>query len=111
MKNSKTRVAVLLLSTLGLLTSAYGQTGATSSTESLTNSPLERRPAQILPHSGQAAASDRQTQSPPTRLDRLSRDQAPHKALPDSQRPPGAAVAAERYVFGRMDLATSDSPG
>jgi uncharacterized membrane protein len=43
MKNLQTHLAVLLLSTLGLLTGAYGQTAAASSTESVPNSSLQKK--------------------------------------------------------------------
>src|ERR1700722_19386520 len=110
MKNLQTQLAVLLLSTLGLLTGVHGQAGAASSRELLSSNPAQRRLAQTREHAEQTAPADKQTQSLPTRLDRLSRDRAPHAALPDSQRLPGAGGAAERYVFGRMDLAVDDYP-
>src|SRR5208283_3690322 len=97
MKNLTTQLAVLSLSTLGLLTGAFGQTGAASSTVASFNGPVQRRLAQIQARSGKAPAAARQTT-------------APRAALPVPQSLPGAPVAAERYVFGRMDLATTDYP-
>src|SRR5580704_10143815 len=97
MKNSRTQLAALLLFTLSLLTGAQGQTGAASSIAPLLNGPLQRRLAQIEARSGKVPGAARH---PP----------APHVALPVSQRLPGAPIAAERYVFGRMDLATDADP-
>jgi hypothetical protein len=115
MKNLTTTLVVLSLSTLCLLTGAYGQTGADSSSGSSPNIPARRRVAQLRERSGRVARADTQPQSEATRLDhaaldRIPRNQAPHAALHNSQRLPGAPVAAERYVFGRMDLATTDYP-
>jgi hypothetical protein len=110
MKKLNTRLAVLLLSTLGLLTGVYGQTAATSSTRSLPKTPSQRKLAQMRTGSGQTLAPDKQIQSPPTRLDPGMREHAAHAASPESLRLPGAPVAAERYVFGRMDLAVDAYP-
>src|SRR5208283_1910144 len=94
--------------------------GAVPSTESSLNRLLECRLAKILPHDGQLSTADKQTQPPTTRLEtelfahssiaRPSRDKSSRALSPDSLTPRGSPVAAERYVFGRMDLATGDSP-
>ena len=110
MQSLQTQLAVLLLSTLGLLTGIHGQKGTASSPELLLNNPAQHRLAQIREHAKQAVPADDQTQPSPTRFDRRSRDRAPHGVSPDSGRLPGAGGAAERYVFGRMDLATDDYP-
>jgi len=115
-KEFRFRTLLTLALVLAVCTVMAAQSeNANPTTESLRNSPLERRLAQILPHAGQGAASNKTTQPPTTRLDRTSfgrssRDEARHADLADSQRPAGAAVAAERYVFGRMDLATGSEP-
>jgi hypothetical protein len=114
------QLTAILLSTLYLLTGAYGQTGAASSARSLPATPLQRRLAQVREQGGRPATASTHKQSTATpldhaplvsaSLDRIRRAQAAHKAVPQSRRLPGASVAAERYVFGRMDLATDDFP-
>jgi hypothetical protein len=84
-----------------------------SAKESSYDSSFERRLAQILPHAGQNAPAAKPAQSLPARSDRASRTfpgQAHQAPGQDLARPLGASVAAERYVFGRMDLATDPTP-
>src|ERR1700689_2870149 len=74
---------------------------------------FERRLAQILPHPAKNAPAAKPAQSLPARSDRASRTfpgQAHQAPGQDLARPLGASVAAERYVFGRMDLATDPTP-
>jgi hypothetical protein len=122
MKKLQMQPAAILVSTLFLYLSAvaYGQTAGASSTQSLLSTPLQRKLAEVREHGGQGATVDTQKQSSSTplaqaplvsaSLDRMKRAQAAHKGTPQSRRLPGATVAAERYVFGRMDLATDDYP-
>jgi hypothetical protein len=122
MKNHKefrfrTLLCLVLVVVFSAVMAAQNE-GATPTTESSTNGLLERRLAHIPPHAGQASAADKQTQTPSTGLERTllpsharsSRDKSPHAVSPLSLRPLDSLVAAERYVFGRMDLATGDSP-
>jgi hypothetical protein len=97
MKNSTTQFAALLLSTLSLLTGAYGQTGASPSTESLPESSLEKR----------------LTQTPARRTPGVSRRSAPlgerQSGLPHAS--PAAAVhdssSSFTYTFGLVDFPLS----
>jgi hypothetical protein len=120
MKNLQTQLSLLLLSTLSLLTGAHGQTAAASSTQSLPSTPLQRKLAEVREHAEEAEAPAKPSQSPTARVDhapldpasrdRISRVRVQHKTSPQSERLRGASVAAERYVFGRMDLATDADP-
>src|SRR5271165_2721102 len=82
--------------------------GVSPSAVSSPNRSFKQRPEQILQHVGQKAPTAAQAQ--PARFDPRSRDDAPQTFSPQPVRLPGAPMAAERYVFGRMDLATGDSP-
>ena len=118
MKNLPTQFAALVLSTLCFLTGAYGQTDAASSTSTAPSSSnaIERRLDQLHLHPAQAMAAKQSPSSSPSvpadqsPLERLTRAHAAHQPSAQSQRLPGAPVAAERYVFGRMDLATGNDP-
>ena len=124
MKNLPTQFAALVLSTLCFLTGAYGQTDAASSTSTAPSSSnaIERRLDQLHLHPAQATAAKQSSLSLPlpssssfvradqSPLERLTRAHAAHQPSAQSQRLPGAPVAAERYVFGRMDLATGNDP-
>ena len=64
---------------------------------------------QTLSHSRQTPAATA-TQSQPAPFDQHSRDDAHPTSPLQPVRLPGAPAAAERYVFGRMDLATGTIP-
>ena len=63
---------------------------------------------EILQHIGQTAPTEKHRT--PARFDPRSRDKAAQTSPMQAVRLPGAPMAAERYVFGRMDLATGDYP-
>ena len=103
----------LLTLTLALLfpTIMAAQTGAASSSaESSPNRSVKQRLEQILPHIRQTLPATTEAQSSPAGFDPRSRYQAHQTSPLPPVRLPGAPVAAERYVFGRMDLATGDYP-
>src|SRR5271165_6802494 len=81
--------------------------GVSPSTESAPNHSLKQR-LEILRHIGQTDPTE--AQALPARLDPRSRDKAAQTSPRRAVRLPGAPMAAERYVFGRMDLATGDNP-
>lgn len=78
------------------------------SAESSPNHSLKQRLEQIVQHVNQTAPTE--AQAKPARLDPRLRDNAPRTSPLQAVRLPGAPVAAERYVFGRLDLATGDNP-
>jgi len=80
------------------------------SAESPRNRSVKQRLEQILSHSGQTSPAATAAQSQPARFDPHSRDDAPPTSPLQAVRLPGAPTAAERYVFGRMDLATGNYP-
>jgi hypothetical protein len=86
---------------------------ANSTTDASRNSSFERRLAQILPHGVPVTVSQQKTHPATTRFDSATgslRDLAHLAPSPKSARVQGASAAAERYVFGRMDLATDPTP-
>jgi len=114
------QLRAILISTIFLLTGAFAQTVRASSPQSLPTTPLQRKLADVRQHGGQATTVDTPNESTATHLDpapldpasrnRISRAQTPRQAVARSRRLPGASVAAQRYVFGRMDLPTDDYP-
>ena len=109
--NREVRFRTPVFLALGLLMAAVvtGQTvGAAPSAESWRN-PVKQRLEQILAHFGQTASAGVDAQPLPTRVDPRSPDDRQRSPL-EASRLPGAPIAAERYVFGRMDLATGDNP-
>ena len=81
--------------------------GVSASAESSPSHSVKQR-LEILRHIGQTAPTE--APAGPVRLDPRSRDKAPQTSPPLAVQLPGAPIAAERYVFGRMDLATGDYP-
>jgi hypothetical protein len=96
MNNRELRFRTLLSLTFVVFLSAFiaAQSVEAPAKESSPDSKFERRLAQILPRGAHAATAATHTQSPSRNSVRL----------------PDASVAAERYVFGRMDLATDPTP-
>lgn len=81
--------------------------GAVPSVES-SRMPVKQQFEQLLQHLAQTPGAP-EAQTWPARFDPRSRDVAKISPV-QSIRLPGAPTAAARYVFGRMDLATGDSP-
>jgi hypothetical protein len=102
-------VSVGLLLALPVVAMAQTQSAA-SSAEFLPNRSIKQRLQQLRQAAAQTTAVATETPSSPSTSAPRSRDSAHQIFPPQSARLPGAPVAAERYVFGRMDLATSDYP-
>ena len=81
--------------------------GVSPSAGSSLHSSVKQR-LEILRHVGQTAPTEAQV--PPARFDPRSRDNAPQTLSRQPVLLPDAPIAPQRYVFGRMDLATGDYP-
>ena len=101
----------VLSAVLGLVLSAssilaQNSAGVTSQDPSRDGA-FERRLTQILPRGRQTELPVKPTQASPARPDLASRTlRGRVQAAPRQKAAPALAVAVERYVFGRMDLAT-----
>ena len=108
---NKMRFRSLLSLVLALLfpviLAAQTETGPPSKNSSA--NPVKQRLEQILAHVGQTSTAP-EAQSASVQFDPRSRDKAPQTSLRQAVRLAGSPIAAERYVFGRMDLATGDNP-
>ena len=90
---------------------AMGQTqSAASSAEFSPNRSVKWPLEQILPHIRQTPLAATEVQSAPATFDPHSRHDAHPKSSLQAVRAPGGSVAADRYVFGRMDLAAGVYP-
>ena len=111
--SKKVRFRVLLSLVFTLIFSAIlaAQTETGSPSKNSSANPVKQRLEQILVHFGQTPPTgvEAQPQPVPARLDPRSAEA--HQSSPLQEvRLSGAPTAAERYVFGRMDLATGNYP-
>jgi len=89
-----------------------GQNVGTAPSAEHPRTPVKQQLEQLLQRLTQATPEP-EAQSAPVRFDPRSRDDFAKASSVQSApaRLPGAPIAAARYVFGRMDFATGDSPG
>jgi hypothetical protein len=114
MRNGKeVRFRTLVSVALALLVAAVmaGQGIGAAPAAGSSRNPVKQQLEQILQQLGQTAPAA-EAHSSPERLDPRRNDDIPKPSPLQSvpARLPGAPMAAARYVFGRMDLATGDSP-
>src|ERR1700722_1297553 len=106
---SRSRIQFLLAVVLLMAAVVMGQdVGAPPSAKSA-RVPVKQQFEQLLQVLAQTPAAT-EALSSPALFDPRSRDNAPQTSPQQPVRLPGAPTAAERYVFGRMDLATGTYP-
>ena len=105
------RFRILVFVALSLLVAAFapGQNVGTTPSAESSRTPVKQQLERLLQRLAQTTPAP-EAQSSPARFDPRSRDEIANASPLQSVRLPGAPVAAARYVFGRMDLATGDFP-